>query len=294
MPLTFEPLSLKKQAAYNEIFNLCPQKASDYSFVNIWGWCEQYGLEWAWSDGHVWLRQTHPKTVYWAPVGSWDTVDWPHLLTVNFEKPAVFIRVPENLGLLWEATLGDRVDLSQTRDHWDYLYDRQALEDLKGNRFHKKKNLVNQFRKKYDFEYLPLSPGIIDQALGLQDNWCTWRDCEASATLSAENSAIEKVLSNWQSLPGIFGGALMVNGKMASYTVAEALGEDTLVIHFEKGDPDYKGVYQAINQMFLAHMSEAFTLVNREQDLGDEGLRKAKQSYHPVGYLKKVQVNLAG
>ena len=94
--------------------------------------------------------------------------------------------------------------------------------------------------------------------MGLQGTWCTWRDCESSDILTAENSAIEKVLKAWDSLTGITGGALMVAGKMAAYTVAEPLGNGTLVIHFEKGDPSYKGVYQAINQQFGRH-AEAFT-----------------------------------
>jgi hypothetical protein len=84
----------------------------------------------------------------------------------------------------------------------------------------------------------------------------------------------------------------MVDGRMAAYTVGERLSSDTLVIHFEKADPAYKGVYQAINQQFLTHADPAFTLVNREQDLGDEGLRKAKLSYHPVDFVRKCTVRL--
>ncbi|MFZ0484981.1 MAG: phosphatidylglycerol lysyltransferase domain-containing protein, partial [Desulfobacterales bacterium] len=74
--------------------------------------------------------------------------------------------------------------------------------------------------------------------------------------------------------------------------IAEQLSQDTIVIHFEKGNPDYKGAYQAINQMFLEHNGEQFDFVNREQDLGDEGLRKAKLSYHPVDFVKKYRVLL--
>ena len=80
---------------------------------------------------------------------------------------------------------------------------------------------------------------------------------------------------------------------MAAYTVAEGLTPDTVVIHFEKGDTQYKGIYQAINQMFLAHAGDGFRLVDREQDLNDEGLRKAKLSYNPVQFLRKYRVNLA-
>jgi hypothetical protein len=95
-------------------------------------------------------------------------------------------------------------------------------------------------------------------------------------------------------LSGALGGAILVDGAMAAYTVAEALTNETVVIHFEKGNTRYKGIYQAINQMFIAHSARHFSLVNREQDLGDPGLRKAKQSYHPAEFLKKYRVTLNG
>jgi hypothetical protein len=107
--------------------------------------------------------------------------------------------------------------------------------------------------------------------------------------LSAENRVIEKVLKNWSSLKGLTGGALLINDDIVAYTVAEMLDSGSLVIHFEKGNPDYKGVYQAINQMFLEHFGNPDILVNREQDLGDEGLRKAKLSYNPVDFLRKFR-----
>jgi hypothetical protein len=91
------------------------------------------------------------------------------------------------------------------------------------------------------------------------------------------------------------GGLLRVAGRLVAYTVAERLATDTLLIHFEKGNPNFKGVYQAINQAFLAHNAEAaIRWVNREQDLGDEGLRRAKLSYHPETFVKKYEVLLHG
>ena len=137
-----------------------------------------------------------------------------------------------------------------------------------------------------------MSPETIDDALSMQQDWCTWRDCEAHETLTAENRAIEKILGAWRDLSGVTGGALFVADKMVAYTVAEALSDQMLLIHFEKADPDYKGSYQAINRMFLAHAAGGFTRVNREQDLDDPGLRKAKLSYHPVDFLRKYDVSI--
>ena len=80
---------------------------------------------------------------------------------------------------------------------------------------------------------------------------------------------------------------------MVAYTVAERLTRDTLLIHFEKGNPEYKGVYQAVNQMFLANLTDEFIIVHREQDLDDEGLRKAKLSYNPMDFLRKYKVTIS-
>jgi hypothetical protein len=198
------------------------------------------------------------------------------------------------LSNLWREQMPPEIRIEEERGNWDYLYNVTDLVELKGNRFHKKKNLLNQFSRKYTFTYQPFGAAMVDQAMAMQADWCTWRDCESSDILSSENRAISKILKKWRQLAGLFGGALMVDGSMVAYTVAEALTPDTLLIHFEKGDTAYKGIYQAINQKFLANSASHYTFVNREQDLNDEGLRKAKLSYHPVDYLRKYRVAMAG
>jgi hypothetical protein len=290
MPLTFEPIRLGRQDAYLKYLDVCPQKASDYSFVNLWSWREAYGLEWAWSAELVYIRQTYPHEVFWAPVGAWDRIDWRSEANGMLRTGVSYTRVPEMLARLWREAFQATISTEESRDHWDYLYSRSELQILPGNRFHKKKNLVNQFQKKYAFEYMPLAGPVIDLASGMQDRWCTWRDCEIHEALDAENKAIATVLENWHELKRLTGGALMVEENIVAYTVAEYLTEHTVLIHFEKGDPAYKGVYQAINRMFLEQAADSFQFVNREQDLGDAGLRKAKLSYHPVDFVKKYSV----
>lgn len=290
MSLNFEPIRVNQQEAYIRMLAFCPQPTSDYSFVNLWAWADEYGLIWAWENDMVWIQQTFPEPVYWAPVGDWNQADWSKIMSQHFSGATVFTRVPEKLAELWKTRAGNRQVISEPlRGHWDYLYASVDLIALKGNRYHKKKNLLNQFLASYPYRYEPLGPAMTEKAMSLQTDWCTWRDCEASDMLSAENRVIEKVLKNWSSLKGLTGGALLVNDDIVAYTVAEMLDSGTMVIHFEKGNPDYKGVYQAINQMFLEHFGNPDILVNREQDLDDEGLRKAKLSYHPVDYLRKFR-----
>lgn len=291
MQLNFEPIDLDRQEDYHQRLSQCPQIASDYSFINIWGWGDEYGLLWAWHESMVCIKQTIPSEMLWAPVGDWHGTDWEAMLQSAKDHCPKIIRVPEALLHIWEQKTNIPFGVSESRDHWDYLYKRQELVDLKGNRYHKKKNLVNQFKKKYEFTYLPFGPEMVTQAQYMQEDWCNWRNCESSDTLAAENKAIAKVLDNGSMLNGITGGALLVGQDLAAYTVAEVLPDNTIVIHFEKGCPAFKGSYQAINQIFLAQdENPGSDIVNREQDIGDEGLRKAKLSYHPVDFIRKYEV----
>jgi len=294
MKLEFEPIQISKQGRYAERLFRCPQVASEYSFLNIWAWSQDYGLLWAWDENLVWIKQTLPEACFWAPVGAWETVDWKAIFDENRDAETIFVRVPEKLTTIWNNSLGDRSAASEQRGQWDYLYRISELVELKGNRYHKKKNLVNQFKNKYAYSYVPLESRRVERALAMQADWCTWRDCESSDILSAENRAIFRILKDWERLKGNLGGALVVDQKMVAYTIAEVLTEDTVLIHFEKADTEYKGAYQAINQIFLAHTADGFKYVNREQDLNDEGLRKAKLSYKPFDFLRKYRVVLPG
>lgn len=287
----FEPVSLDRQERYRELLGKSGISASDYSFINLWGWAVEYGLQWSFEEGLVWIRQTLPDLMYWAPVGGLAGVDWKRAFEDPKKRGVTFTRVPEGLAEVWAHELPGLVEVREDRGNWDYLYSVPELVALSGNRFHKKKNLVNQFRKKYSSEYVDLGPGLIGQTRDMQEKWCAWRDCESSLTLSAENRVIDRVLGAWEDLRNILGGALMSEGRLVAFCIAEASAPDTLIIHFEKGFTDYTGIYQAMNQMFLAAHQE-FTKANREQDLDEEGLRQAKLSYNPTGFVRKCRVDV--
>ena len=291
MALAFDKIGMERQAQYLSILGATPVVSSDYSYVNLWGWSSHYGLEWSFDRDLVWIRQTRPRLQYWAPVGNWDTTHLEKELATVLPAGVSMVRVPEVLVQRLTAATGNRVRVEESRGHWDYLYALPDLAALGGNRLHKKKNLLNQFKKMYDYRYRPMDAGLVEMALGMQENWCTWRDCEAVEALDAENRAIASILENWSAFENLAGGALLVDGRLEAYTVGEELTGGTLLIHFEKGSPGYKGIYQAINQMFVETMQDRCQWVNREQDLDDEGLRKAKMSYHPSGFIKKYTLH---
>jgi hypothetical protein len=292
MTLNFEPISLDRQDEYHEALTGCPQLlTSDFSFANVFGWADHYGLEWAFHSGLCFIRQTKPEPVCWAPVGPWEAYDWAGCRAMTEGRK--FVRVPEALTRLWSIAYGNKMTITESRAHWDYVYSVEELISLKGKAFHKKKNLLNQFKKNYLYSYESMAPECVEEVLEMQDEWYKWyEENNPSEALKAENHAITRVLQHIDQIKGLMGATIRVDGKVIAYTVAEPLCEDSLVIHFEKGDIRFKGVYQAINQMFLENDGAEYTNVNREQDLGDEGLRKAKLSYNPTFFLKKFEAEL--
>lgn len=284
-------ISLENMRPYLELLDKTNSRASDYSFANIWGWAPHYELEWRFDGALCWIRQNKPEQLYWAPVGPWEDVrnwrDCPEMA-----PGSRFIRVPQNLCELWSVALEDGIEVDESRDQWDYLYLSSELCSLSGNRFHKKKNLLKQFMKLYDYQYQTLSAACVETVLNMQTEWCRWRDCESSEALLAENDAVARVLAHWNDIPGLSGGIIRIDGVPVAYTLAEPLSADTLVIHFEKAAGGVKGAYQAINNLFCADVGKNYTYINREQDLGDEGLRQAKLSYNPADFSRKCTAKI--
>ena len=287
----YSPIALSGMHQYLDLLKQTNSQASDYSFANIFGWGPHYNLEWRFDGVLCWIRQNRPELCYWAPVGPWDTVrDWRS--RPEMASGSRLIRVPNALCELWSITLEDSVLVEEARGQWDYLYLASDLASLSGNKFHKKKNLLKQFQKSYDYEYRSLSVNCVETVLNMQTEWCRWRDCESSEALLAENDAVARVLAHWNQIPGLCGGIIRVDGVPVAYTLAEPLNHDTLIIHFEKAASGIKGAYQAINYLFCNDVGVNFTYINREQDLDDEGLRQAKLSYNPVDFSKKCMVTV--
>jgi hypothetical protein len=132
----------------------------------------------------------------------------------------------------------------------------------------------------------------VDACIALSEAWCTWRRCSEDLGLTSEWEAVGELLRHFHRLE-VVGGVLLCNGRVEAYSVGELLNEDTAVVHIEKANPDIPGLYALINQQFCENSWHAVTYVNREQDLGEEGLRKAKLSYYPDHLVEKHRIRFA-
>ncbi|MDR1955891.1 MAG: phosphatidylglycerol lysyltransferase domain-containing protein [Treponema sp.] len=174
------------------------------------------------------------------------------------------------------------IEITEDRDNFDYLYLKTDLAQLPGKKYHKKRNLVSAFLNAYRHaEERPLSPEILPQAMVVLDRWREDKGAEG------DYQAAKEALELFTSL-GMQGTLYYINGSPAGWCLGEALAQGSIfAVHFEKAVDAYKGIYQFMNQTFAASLPEGFTYINREQDLGDEGLRQAKMTYRPWGFVRK-------
>ena len=182
--------------------------------------------------------------------------------------------------------------VEEDRDNFDYVYRVNDLAKLKGRKYDKKRNRIHKCLAACECTYEPITSSNLDGCFQLEEEWCNIRQCELNPALSAEFRAIKEALDEFDTLE-LFGGAIRIDGRIQAFAVAERVGVETAVEHFEKANPQINGLYQVMNQRFCQHALEGLTWVNREQDLGIKGLRQAKMSYHPDHLLKKYTVRRA-
>ena len=170
------------------------------------------------------------------------------------------------------------------RDNSDYIYNRIDLANLSGKAYHKKKNLVNSFKNNYEFTIEKIDSSNIEDAKKVLNLWKEGRDLKQTDYYQCID-ALDDIKNENSVLTGII--AYVENNPVA-WSLGELLPDSkTYLVHFEKGDNNYKGVYQFINNETAKNLPETVLYINREQDLGDEGLRQAKMTYRPCGFINK-------
>jgi hypothetical protein len=183
---------------------------------------------------------------------------------------------------------GEGMIVEEDRDAFDYLHLRQEMAELPGNRFHKKKNRINYFSARHSFNVEVYGARHREGCLALLDEWRRVRDGIDSPSLDLETKAAAEALMLSDRL-GLEGVVVLVEGRVAAFALGERLNRDTAVCHFEKSDPFMEGVSQLVDREFNRLLFTDCTYINREQDLGEPGLRAAKLSYHPVELVKKYR-----
>ena len=269
---------------------------SEFAFGTLYLWSCAYGTRVCQHDGWV-LRcsGTEGNRFYQLPLGPGDLRSKVELLLADAKEAGCKFR-------LWGLTKQETEHLEEAmpgmfrfqldRDASDYIYASQDLIHLADRKFHGKRNHLARFQRSYNWSYEDITPENYADCKKIAHEWCVQNGgCGKEDGTDDETCAINMAFRSFEELK-LSGGLLRVDGKPVAFTVGEEINPEVYLLHFEKALSGYEGLYAAINHEYAANHLENYRYINREEDLGIEGLRKAKLSYNPAILLEKYSATL--
>lgn len=297
MEINLKRPELEDRTQINHYLSYADTRSCEMTFANIYLWSRHYDTGFAIVEDMLVFGNMTGNMSFTVPVGPGDLKKVLDILMECCEEKGVPFQLhnvtKEDFDRLEELYPGV-FDIAYERDYADYVYETEKLAKLSGKKYHSKKNHINKFKALYsDWSYEPITKDNIEECFQMGLRWRELNGCEEDEEKHAEICVALNFLRLFEELE-MRGGALRVDGKIVAFTIGEPVGKDTLVVHIEKAFADVQGAYTMINQQFAVHEGQGFTYLNREEDMGEEGLRQAKMSYKPVFLIEKGVVRKQG
>ena len=289
--MQFFDIDISAKETIKSFFNAQRVEASDMLFGNLYIWHFSRTIRYAITHDCLVVLTKFPNESYpfiFYPLGSGDRKGAIATMQEYFldnQMPFSIRSLETNQSAELENLFPNAFEITPNRDRFDYIYNVKELIALVGRTLNKKKNHLNRFFNLYpDFAYERVDSS---NAMEVLEAYSAWFELgEKTDGLKNEMLGIKATLQNFSALD-MKGGIIRIDGKIAAFSLGEQINADSVVIHIEKGNTFYAGIYQAINQQFLKNEWAHLRFVNREEDLGIEGLRKAKMSYKPARFVEK-------
>ena len=297
----FRELTSESAAEFEEYAGRRPMYICEAQFLTQYIWAELNELEYTTTDRAMYfVFQNEKKHAALMPFCAENEIRESFLeLEEYFEKklqmPLKILCADETFAqaIAADPELSARYEVAEDRRSFDYIYDAESLRTLAGKKLHKKKNNLNHFMRDYEgrYEYRDLTCANILEIEEYQLRWVEERNADdPDGYLDVEEQGIFKVFLDCANLDCKMGG-IYIDGKLEAYSIGSLNERLSMAdIQIEKANPEIRGLYTMINQQFLVHAFPEVTLVNREDDMGEEGLRQAKESYMPLRLEKKYTI----
>lgn len=292
--LEFEPLQLEDMDKVNPYLQTDGLISSGRTFASLYIWGEHYQTCFTLRDDILFLRSCFQQDTlsYYMPLGK----DLKKAIEV-IRQDAGLRSMSYDISLVTEAgkeqmeqDFPGQYRYEEMRSQFEYIYNAEDLIGLKGKRYHGKRNFINRFQSRYGgmWEYQEVEvQRDYDEILAFVRQWCENQEGDPE-DYRYEYSAIIRALNNYQTL-NMRGGIIRLEGRMIAFTLASPQNSQAIDIHIEKADASIEGAYQMINNQFAMRECGKYQYINREEDLGIEGLRQAKLSYHPAFLTAKYK-----
>lgn len=290
--IDFRPLTLEDKPRYERLLAESGERGCEYSFANLYLWGRQ-GV--SLRDGAALIfSQFNRRSVYPYPLGNGEIMASLDAIIADARERGIACRISgitDTAKATLESLYTDRFRYHSDEDSYDYVYSVDDLSDLPGKKYDAKRNHIYRFREAFpDSSLEPVTADNLSEVEDFVSEWYKKRLADnPDADFHMERAAISKALRDGEAL-GLVSIILRGGGRILAVTMASRLSEDTMDVHFEKARTDVQGAYAAINCALARHVREKYPEIkylNREEDMGIEGLRKAKRSYHPHHMVKK-------
>lgn len=289
--IQFRRPELADKEVIQSYFKSFPSRSCEKTFANSYLWSRHYKTTFAIVEDTLVFKWEDEGLMFSYPVGQPENVKraLETLKTYAEENNAAFIlyHVTPDLFEQLDAWYPGRFEVEYDRDVADYVYESEKLATLAGKKLHAKRNHINKFKATYEnWSYETMTKDNVEECFQMALKWRAQNGCEDDTEKQAEICVTLNYLRLLEELEQV-GGILRVDGEIVAFTIGEAINEDTFVVHIEKAFADIQGAYPMINQQFVEHECRNYQYINREDDTGSEGLRKAKLSYRPVFLVEK-------
>ena len=290
----FVPLDISHRGTIADALAAEPPEASELNFAEIFAWHGVRQTQISELDGALCLFITrHGKPCFYPPLGAREPA-------AAMRRMLLWQREQGEDGFVYGLTGRQAADAEATGelvaeedpDNADYVYRTQDLIHLPGRRYDGKRNHIRNFLRSYDSAYAEIDPQSLPAVIDFQRRWFAGSGRSDLPALAAEDQAVHELLRHFWDLP-VVGASIRVDGRIEAFAIGSQLNPDTAMIIAEKANSEIRGLYQAMNQMFCENTLSGYAWVNREQDAGDAGLRRAKLSYCPHHMVAKYRVRLA-
>ena len=296
LEIAFRRAELEDKELMTSYFRKYESRSCERTFVNNYLWSRRYPVTFAVVENTLVFKSEDKEHLSFAfPAGEDEDIKkvLPVLKQYCEERGypfSLYMVSAENFAKLNEW-YPDRFEIEYNRNSADYVYEAEKLATLAGKKLHAKRNHINKFKATYEdrWSYESMSKDNLEDCFQMALKWRQQNECEDNDDKCAEMCVTLNSLRLFEELE-LKGGVLRIDGEVVAFTIGEELSKDTFVVHIEKAFADIQGAYPMINQQFVEHECGAYTYINREEDTGAEGLRKAKLSYRPVFLVEKGKV----
>lgn len=295
--MQFKGITLEDKIRINKYLKESGYRGCEFSFSTMMMWKDVYHGEIAEYQGTLCYRchvGRERKYVYAFPAGNGDKKAAIEALAglSRASGQALVLRGFEKEWADWlEEQFPGQFQISTSRDEWDYLYSVEALSNLAGSKYHGKRNHIARFKDSGDWHYETMHAGNIEECRAMSDRWYHAQLNIGNISVLKEKPVLNYALDHMQELD-LKGGVLYRENEVIAFTVGEVMSEDTFHVQIEKASSDIQGAYPMINREFVLREMQGLTFINREEDDGIPGLRRAKQSYYPVEMIEKYRAVL--